>query len=185
MSLEGIRHIKSLKNDIMKLIILLDRKMYNMSNIFLASNDVTSKLKFPENNNMEFTINLPQRYSFGKWEVCLKSITIPSGIYNIYEDNELSWTFEMIKEGLFITDKYKAGYYEVKYVLKVMDRTIHKAGGPVKIFYDKKKKSIRIKFKETKLKDTDVYKFYLHGNMFRFLGFSLGLTLSFYLALKE
>ena len=48
----------------------------NNFNIFLESNDKASMVKFNENYNMEFTIALPERFRFGDWEVCLKSLIL-------------------------------------------------------------------------------------------------------------
>ena len=58
----------------------------NKFNIFLESNDKASMLKFNSNYNMEFTIALPERFKFGDWEVCLKSLILPSKIWNLYEE---------------------------------------------------------------------------------------------------
>ena len=49
-------------------------------NIFVESNDVTSMAKFPENFNMEFTIAPPERFRLGDWQVCLKSLIMPSRV---------------------------------------------------------------------------------------------------------
>ena len=90
--------------------------MYNTFNLFLSSNDVASKSKFPDNNNMEFTINLPHRFRLGKCKVCLKSLSIPSRIYNVYGDNELHFAFSMKVDGLNLPMKpwlkIKKGYYQ-------------------------------------------------------------------------
>ena len=74
--------------------------MYNTFNLFLSSNDVASESKFPNNNNMEFAINLPHRFRLGKCEVCLKSITIPRKIYNVYDEKELTWAFQIGIKGI-------------------------------------------------------------------------------------
>ena len=58
--------------------LIVRKKMRNNFNIFVESDDKASKLKFNENNNMDFTIALPERFRFGDWEVCLKSLLLQS-----------------------------------------------------------------------------------------------------------
>ena len=53
----------------------------------LDSSDKESKKLFPQNNNMQFTIRLPERMEFhGDWKVCLKALFIPSRLNNIYPE---------------------------------------------------------------------------------------------------
>ena len=53
----------------------------------LDSADKESKKLFPQNNNMKFTIKLPERMEFhGDWNVCLKTLFIPSRLNNIYSE---------------------------------------------------------------------------------------------------
>ena len=48
-------------------------------NIFLDSSCPKSKKLYPKNNNMEFTIDLPERMDFRRnWHVALKSLFIPN-----------------------------------------------------------------------------------------------------------
>ena len=62
-------------------------KMKRPFNIFLDSADAKSKEVYPKNNNMEFTIELPERMNFNKkWNVTLKSLFIPNTLYNIYDN---------------------------------------------------------------------------------------------------
>lgn len=71
---------------------------------------------------MEFAINLTHRFILGKCEVCLKSLTIPSRIYNVYDDKQLRWAFQMSGPGIPSTEldlqKLKPGYYTRKDVIK-------------------------------------------------------------------
>ena len=39
-------------------------------NICVDSNNVKSMEKFKENNNIEFTIDLPERFRVNNWKVC-------------------------------------------------------------------------------------------------------------------
>ena len=55
-------------------------------NILVESNDAASQLKFDENSNMEFTIALPERLRFGDLQVCLKTLIMPSRVWNLYDE---------------------------------------------------------------------------------------------------
>ena len=58
-------------------------RMRKPFNIFLESSCEKSKLLYPKNDNMEFTIDLPQRMSFRTdWHVALKSLFIPNKFIN-------------------------------------------------------------------------------------------------------
>ena len=62
----------------------MDRTSFKM---VLDSADKESKKLFPQNNNMKFTIKLPERMEFhGDWNVCLKTLFIPSRLNNIYSE---------------------------------------------------------------------------------------------------
>ena len=67
--------------------------MRNNFNIFVESDDKASKLKFDENNNMDCTIALPERFWFGDWQVCLKSLILPRRVWNVYEETMPKWSF--------------------------------------------------------------------------------------------
>ena len=114
--------------------------MYNTFYIFLASHDAASKVKFTKNNNMEFTIYLPQKYSLGKWEVCLKSMIIPSRIYNVYNEKDLHFGFSIRLSGVDMHMEpwciIGKGYYELEDVLEKLNKHICKAGGPMTLKYD-------------------------------------------------
>ena len=69
-------------------ILKLDPRMtHKQFNIFLDSSDIESLKLYTDNNNADFTIQLPQRLEFNKnWQVCLKSIFLGNDLYNIYND---------------------------------------------------------------------------------------------------
>ena len=59
-------------------------RMKKPFNIFLDSSCPKSKALYPNNNNMEFTIDLPERLSFNRhWQVTLKSLFIPNKILHL------------------------------------------------------------------------------------------------------
>ena len=62
-------------------------------NIIVESNDLKSMEKFQENSNMEFTIDLPERFRLGDWKVCLKSMIMPCRVWNVYDETMPSWMF--------------------------------------------------------------------------------------------
>ena len=73
--------------------LLIIKRMSKTFNIFVESNDVKSMEKFEENSNMEFTIDLPERFRLGDWQVCLKSMISPSRVWNVYDESMPSWVF--------------------------------------------------------------------------------------------
>ena len=73
--------------------LIIRKRMSETFNIFVESNDVKSMEKFKENNNMEFTIDLPERFRLDDWKVCLKSVIMPSRVWNVYDETMPSWTF--------------------------------------------------------------------------------------------
>ena len=59
-------------------------RMKKPFNIFLDSSCPKSKDLYPQNNSMEFTIELPERLSFNRdWQVTLKSLFIPNKILHL------------------------------------------------------------------------------------------------------
>ena len=73
--------------------LLIRKRMSETFNIFVESNDVKSMEKFKENNNMEFTIDLLKRFRLDDWKVCLKSVIMPSRVWNVYDETMPSWMF--------------------------------------------------------------------------------------------
>ena len=62
-------------------------KMQKPFSILLDSSCPISKKFYPKNSNTEFTINLPETLQLqGNWELTLKSLFIPSKMYNILGD---------------------------------------------------------------------------------------------------
>ena len=84
----------------------------------LDSSDKESKKLFSQNNNMQFTIKLPERMEFhGNWNVCLKSLFIPSRLNNIY--SEKCWMdFKAAEDNIIRKWDYpmhlKNGHYETQ-----------------------------------------------------------------------
>ena len=83
------------------------RRMKHPFQIHLDSSCPISKLYFPQNNNMEFTIRLPKRLEFKKnWSVALKSINFPNHFYNVKD------CFVVIRRGDYVIEQRIAdGYY--------------------------------------------------------------------------
>ena len=73
--------------------LLIRKRMSKTFNIFVESNDVKSMEKFEENSNMEFTIDLPERFRLCDWQVCLKLLIMPCRVWNVYDETMPSWTF--------------------------------------------------------------------------------------------
>ena len=60
-------------------------KMKKPFNIFLDSSCEKSKKSYPENNNMEFCVELPERMSFRKnWHLTLKSLFMTNNFFNVH-----------------------------------------------------------------------------------------------------
>ena len=80
----------------------------------LDSSDKESKKLFPHNNNMQFTIKLPERMEFhGDWKVSLKSLFIPSRLDNVYEDK--CWlSFRGEDSYLDFPKHVRSGHYETE-----------------------------------------------------------------------
>lgn len=87
-------------------------RMKRPFNIFLDSDDVKSKEMYPNNTNMNFTIDLPERMSFNRrWNVTLKSLIIPNTLYNICDDLFYIKYIQFGKGGLNTTLQIKNGCY--------------------------------------------------------------------------
>ena len=118
---------------------------------------------------MEFTINLLHRFRLGKCKVCLKSLSISRRIYNVYEEKELSWAFQMGVNGIpsnkIEWQKLRPGYYTVEGVTKRIQQYIDKIGGLVKIFYNVKRKRVQMKCINGE-KDIEVYLIDFNDNSF-------------------
>ena len=122
--------------------LLVRKRRMNKFNIFLESNDEASMLKFNHNNtNMEFTIALPERFRFGDWEVCLKSLILPSKIWNIYEESMPMWSFESSfpEVGMYKNNIFNKGSYEVIDILTSIQNHLTQYNVPIQISYDRDK----------------------------------------------
>ena len=87
-------------------------RMKRPFNIFLDSDDVKSKEMYPNNTNMNFTIDLPERMSFNRrWNVTLKSLIIPNTLYNICDDLFYIKYIQFGKGSLNTTLQIKNGCY--------------------------------------------------------------------------
>ena len=114
------------------IIVAVKRQIPRMKtpfNVLLDSGCLVSKTYFPNNNGMEFTIQLPKRLEFRKdWIVALKSISFTNTFYNIYdfsvetEDKSGTKTTFLLNEGYYntledwLTEIYKklSGFLWVK-----------------------------------------------------------------------
>ena len=68
---------------------------------------------------MELTIDLPERFRLGDWQVCLKSMIIPSRVWNVYDESMPSWVFtsNTLLEGKGIENTIPQGNYKIVDIL--------------------------------------------------------------------
>ena len=135
--------------------LIVRKRMSSNFNIFVESNDAASKLKFPKNSNMEFTIDLPERFRMGDWQVCLKSLIMPSRVWNIYDETMPKWKFSTNvgeQEGVRYEFGFPQGSYEVDDILTIIQNTLDKFKVPVEVTFNHDKKRVRIKLKRRNLK---------------------------------
>ena len=103
--------------------LIVRKRMSTNFNIFGESNDAASKLKFKDNSNMEFTIALPERFRLSDWQVCLKSLILPSRIWNIYDETMPLWkitNFVGENDVGSKTFRFPKVSYEVEEILTIM-----------------------------------------------------------------
>lgn len=111
-------------------------RMKRPFNIFLESDDVKSKEMYPNNTNMEFTIDLPERMSFNKrWNVTLKSLFIPNTLYNICDD---LFYIKYIQYG-------KGGMKKILHIKNGCYRNINLLIREIQRIFDSNKISLKIK----------------------------------------
>ena len=124
-------------------------------NIFVESDDKASKLKFDENSNMEFTIALPERFRFGDWQVCLKSLILPSRVWNVYDETMPKWSFRtnlnILGDAQGIEFDFAQGSYEVVDILDIIQDMLNSFNIPVEIFFDRDRKRVTLKLKKFKI----------------------------------
>ena len=108
--------------------------------IFVESNDVKSMEKFEENSNMEFTIDLPERFRLGDWQVCLKSMIIPSRVWNVYDESMPSWVFtsNTLLEGQGFEYTIPQGSYKIVDILILIQFRLDALKVPVTIYLSDK-----------------------------------------------
>ena len=113
--------------------------------ILLDSSCSISKKFYPKNNNMEFTINLPETLQLhGKWEIALKSLFIPSKMYNILDD-KFFFIFKSKKRNTKIV--IEEGHYTIEGLLDIMQFHFDKEDMPLKIYQNKKKNDGKVEIK--------------------------------------
>ena len=104
----------------------------------LDSSDKESKKLYPQNNNMQFTIKLPERMEFhGDWKVSLKSLFIPSRLDNVY--GEKCWmSFKGEDSYLEFPKHLPTGHYETeKDLVKEIASIIKKEKKPFSIKFSR------------------------------------------------
>ena len=78
---------------------------------------------------MEFTIALPERFRLSDWQVCLKSLILPSRIWNIYDETMPLWKIITYVDENEVDDKtfrFPQGSYEVEDILTIMQTLLDK-----------------------------------------------------------
>ena len=155
--------------------LLVRKKMSKTFNIFVESNDLASKTKFPKNNNMEFTIDLPERFKLGGWQICLKSLIMPSKIWNIYDETMPKWSFKTntnIEDQMSEFD-FPEGSYEVADILQLMQHVLSYYKIPINIQFNDKKNRVTLQLKKRYVNDSDYYSLFLNEYLNKILGFSV------------
>ena len=122
--------------------------------IMLDSSCKVSKDLYPKNNNMEFTINLPERMDFTKnWNIALKSLFISNTMENIcenkfyfqyYQDgHQWSNDVQFIKNGSYKDIQELANEIESMFIKKKIPLKISLQNGKVKIYLKRKSRMYR------------------------------------------
>ena len=120
-------------------------KMQKPFSILLDSSCPISKKFYPKNNNMEFTINLPETLQlYGKWEMTLKSLFVPSKMYNILED-KFFFIFKSKKHNTKIM--IDEGHYTMEGLIDIIQFHFDKEEMPLKIYLNKKKNNGKVEVK--------------------------------------
>ena len=107
---------------------------------------------------MEFTIALPERFRLSDLQVCLKSLILPSRIWNIYDETMPMWkitTYVGENEGGYKNFRFPQGSYEVEDILKIMQTLLDTYKVPVEISFNHDIKQVRMKLKTEDLKTKD------------------------------
>ena len=120
-------------------------KMQKPFSILLDSSCPISKKFYPKNSNTEFTINLPETLQLqGNWELTLKSLFIPSKMYNILGD-KFFFIFKSRKHNTKIV--IEEGHYTMEGLLDIMQFHFNKEEIPIKIYLNKKKNDGKVEMK--------------------------------------
>lgn len=120
-------------------------KMQKPFSILLDSSCPISKKFYPKNSNTEFTINLPETLQLqGNWELTLKSLFIPSKMYNILGD-KFFFIFKSRKHNTKIV--IEEGHYTMEGLLDIMQFHFNKEEIPIKIYRNKKKNDGKVEMK--------------------------------------
>ena len=120
-------------------------KMQKPYTILLDSSCPISKKFYPKNSNTEFTINLPETLQLqGNWELTLKSLFIPSKMYNILGD-KFFFIFKSRKHNTKIV--IEEGHYTMEGLLDIMQFHFNKEEIPIKIYLNKKKNDGKVEMK--------------------------------------
>ena len=104
---------------------------------------------------MDFTIALPERLWFGDWQVGLKSLIIPSKVWNMYDEMVPKWKFSTNygeQEGVTYEFGFPQGSFEVDDILTIIQNTLDKFKVPVEFSF------IMIKSKSEKNSKEDISK---------------------------
>ena len=120
-------------------------KMQKPFSILLDSSCPISKKFYPKSSNTEFTINLPETLQLqGNWELTLKSLFIPSKMYNILGD-KFFFIFKSRKHNTKIV--IEEGHYTMEGLLDIMQFHFNKEEIPIKIYLNKKKNDGKVEMK--------------------------------------
>ena len=126
---------------------------------------------------MEFTIALPERFKFGDWEVCLKSLILPNKIWNLYKETMSKWK---LKTSLNIAEEVQdvwfqigEGSYEIDDIIEFIQHILDVYYVPIEITYNSERKRVNLKLKKKNLKMRDYFTLYFNGYLSKILGFSV------------
>ena len=172
--------------------VIVKPQIMNNFSMVLESNDPESLKFYPENNNMDFTIQLPLRKELEgeDWSVLLKGIQLSGGIWNIQDESfTLSYlqyfTTDFHGDALKVDQKsikeyklvVKPGYYRSKKILTdILNEQLKEMGIRVVFIPNNftKLKSL-IHFNDsTYIREKSLTTITLSPNIANFLGFSNG-----------
>ena len=153
--------------------LIIRKRMSETFNIFVESNDVKSMEMFKENNNMEFTIDLPERFRLDDWKVCLKSVVMPSRVWNVYDETMPSWTFVSTNSSLErqgYTNTIPQGSYKIVDIIILIQYRFDKLKIPIIISLNNKNR-VNLKLKWKHVAKEDSISIYFNEYLTKMLGF--------------